>query len=248
MSDPAGRVIGFGGVRVGYGSAVLCALFSVAYVGLQVAEWMGLLGSAGGPGSASTAAGIALLLTPSLLLAPSFVALMAAVHDLAPEGRRVWSRLGLSFATIYAVLVSFVYFVQLTFVLPRMLTGRTEGIELLLFEPFDSFLYSVDLLGYSMMSLATLFASAVFSESERRPERLARSFLFANGLLLPFLALQIYLPPLIWAASLWAVTFPGASISLAVVFARRRAGFAGSPAELAVRPSSNPPGRRQFHG
>lgn len=209
--------------RVGFWSAVLCAVFSVAYVVLQIAEWMGLLGSAGGPESASTPAGIALLLTPSLLLAPSFVALMVGVHATAPDERRVWSRLGLSFGTIYAVLVGLVYFVQLTFVLPRMLEGRTEGIELLLFEPFDSFLYSVDLLGYSFMSLATLFASAVFSGRGEGAQRAARSFLLANGLLIPFLVLQLYVPALIWPASLWAITFPGAAISLAVVFRRMRA-------------------------
>ena len=30
---------------------------------------------------------------------------------------------------------------QLAFVIPRLASGRTEGIELLLFEPFDSFLF-----------------------------------------------------------------------------------------------------------
>jgi len=33
--------------------------------------------------------------------------------------------------------------------------------------------------------------------------------MIANGLLLPFLALQIYYHPLIWIAALWAITFPG---------------------------------------
>lgn len=207
-------------LRTGFWSAVLCALFSVSYVVLQIGEWMGLLGSAGGPESASTPLGLVVLLTPSLLLAPSFVALMAAVHVLTADERRVWSQLGLSFATIYAVLVLIVYFVQLTFVVPRMLEGRTEGIEFLFFEPFDSFLYSVDLLGYSLMSLATLCAAPVFGRTG--PERIARGFLLANGLLLPFLAFQIYVPPLIWGASLWAVTFPGAAIALAVVFRRRQ--------------------------
>ena len=63
-------------------------------------------------------------------------------------------------------------------------------MEPFLFTPFDSFLYAVDILGYSFMSLATLFAAQVFTGTGR--ERVARGFLLANGLLLPFLALQMY--------------------------------------------------------
>jgi hypothetical protein len=36
------------------------------------------------------------------------------------------------------------------------------GIELLVFVPFNSFLYAVDLLGYSFMSMATLFVAFAF--------------------------------------------------------------------------------------
>lgn len=50
--------------------------------------------------------------------------------------------------------------------------------------------------------------------------RTARVFLTANGLLLPFIALQMYFHPLIWIASLWAITFPGATWSLALIFRR----------------------------
>jgi hypothetical protein len=42
--------------------------------------------------------------------------------------------------------------------------------------------------------------------------------LIANGLLLPFLALQMYWHWLIWFATAWAVTFPGAMWALAAHF------------------------------
>lgn len=124
------------------------------------------------------------------------------------------------FATIYAVLISLNYYVQLTFVLPRLLKGDLESVSVqpFLFVPFDSFLYSVDILGYSFMSLATLFAAFAFPGTGI--ERTVRWFMIANGLLLPFLALQIYYHPLIWIAALWAITFPGAMVSLAVLFRR----------------------------
>jgi hypothetical protein len=203
---------------VGFWSAALSALFSVAYVAAQLAEWLGMLGSKGGPESASTPLGLVLLLTPSLLLGSSFVVLVVCIHQITPSENRVWSCAALVFATAYATLISLVYFVQLTFVAPRILHGRTQGIEVFMFVPFDSFLYSVDLLGYSFMSVATLFAARVFTGHGL--ERIVRLFLLANGLLLPFIALQTYFWPLIWVASLWAVTFPGSAWSLAVLFRR----------------------------
>ncbi len=208
--------------QVGYWAAVSCATFSLLYIVFQLAEWQGLLGSAGGPESASTSLGLALLLTPSLFLAPSFVVMMIAVSFLIPESGRIWGLAGVAFATVYAALIGIVYYVQLSFVLPRMLQGRTEGIEPLLFIPFDSFLYSVDLLGYSFMSLSTLVAA--FGLTGLAWARAARWLLLANGLLLPFLLFQIYINPLIYIASLWAVTFPGAAIALAIIFRRRFAG------------------------
>jgi hypothetical protein len=144
----------------------------------------------------------------------------------------VWSQAALAFGTLYAVLISMTYFVQLTLVGPRIAQGRTQGIEVLLFEPFDSFFYSVDLLGYSFMSVATLFAAFVFTGGGL--ERRARLFLLANGLLLPFLVGQLYFNALIWPAALWAVTFPGATWTLALLFRRMSTSPEPVPTAVAV--------------
>jgi hypothetical protein len=81
----------------------------------------------------------------------------------------------------------------------------------------------VDILGYSFMSLANLFAARVFTGAGLH--QIVRWLLTANGLLLPFIALQMYFHPLIWAASLWAVTFPGSTRALALLFRRADAGI-----------------------
>ena len=218
---PLERETSSGTRAVGFWSAVLATAFSLAYVLGQLAEWLGWLGSRGGPESTSTPLGIVVLLTPSLLLGSAFLVLVASIHQVAPAERKIWSQSALAFATAYAVLISTVYFVQLTLVAPRLASGRMAGLEPFRFVPFDSFLYAVDILGYSFMSVATLFAARVF----RGPglERVVRWFLTANGLLLPFLALQMYWHSLIWIASLWAVTFPGATWALALVFRRLQA-------------------------
>ena len=203
---------------VGFWSAVLATAFSLIYILAQFAEWFGWLGSGGGAESSSTVLGLVILLTPSLLLGSSFLVLVVSIDQLASPDRKIWSHTAVAFGTAYAVLISIVYYTQLTLVAPRMLAGRTEGIEAFLFTPFDSFLYSVDILGYTFMSISTLFAARVFTGNGL--ERVVRYFLTANGLLIPFLALQIYFHPLIWIASLWAVTFPGSTWSLAILFRR----------------------------
>lgn len=205
---------------LGLWSAVIATLLSLFFDVSQLGEWLGLMGSGGGPENSSTPLGLVVLLTPSLLLAPAFLVLMVSIDLITPSDRKVWSHVAVAFATVYTVLVSMNYFVQLTWIAPRLVERRTAGIEPFLFKPFDSFLYAVDLLGYSFMSLATLFAACVFPESGL--ERKIRWFLTANGFLIPFIALQNFYHPLIWFASLWAVTFPGSTWALAIFFHRAR--------------------------
>jgi hypothetical protein len=200
----------------GFRAAVAATAFSIFYVVAQIAEWLGWLGSRGGPESGSTPLGIVVLLTPSLLLGSAFLILMVSVHQISPPDRTVWSHTAVAFATAYATLISLVYFVQLTLVAPRLARDQMAGIEVFRFVPFDSFLYAVDILGYTFMSVATLFAAKVFTGPGL--PRLARWFLTANGLLIPFLALQMYVHSLIWVAALWAITFPASTWVLARLF------------------------------
>lgn len=207
---------------LGLWSAILATVFSIAYDLAQVAEWLGLLGSQGGPESGSTPLGIAVLLTPSILLGSSFLLLVVSIHQIAAPDRKVWSHAAVAFATGYTVLISTVYFVQLTLVAPHLARGDMQSLEPFRFVPFNSYLYAVDLLGYSFMSASTLLLAPVFTG--RGLARVARWFLVANGLVLPFLVLQMYIHPFIWAASVWAVTFPGSTWTLALLFRRARPG------------------------
>ena len=210
--------------KLGFWSAVFASVFSVAYVIGQLAEWFGLMGSGGGPENDSTWYGLVVLLVPSLFLGISFVVMMGSVHRHAPADRKIWSQTGLVFATMYGTLICMNYFVQLTLVAPAIYRGDiSDSVRPFLFNVFNSFTYSVDLLGYSFMSLSTLFAAFVFTGPGL--EKKVRWFLTANGLIMPFIALQTFYHPLIWGASLWAITLPGATISLAVLFRRKLRGL-----------------------
>jgi hypothetical protein len=202
--------------RLGFWSATSACVLSVAYVIAQILEWVGLLGSGGGPESASTPLGLALLLTPSLLLGPAYVIAMAALHIVAPPSKKAFTLAALAFAIAYATLTGLVYFVQLTLVAPRMAAGDTADISFLLFVPYRSFLFAVDLLGYSFMSVSTLLAA--FGLPSFRVGKWAKAAMIANGLLLPFLAFQMFYPALIWPAAAWAITFPMSAALLARLF------------------------------
>lgn len=207
-------------LKLGFWSAVLASIFSISYIIGQIAEWFGLMGSGGGPENDSTWYGLVILLVPSLFLGISFVILMVSVHCQAPAEKRIWSQAGLAFAVMYGTLICMNYFVQLTLVAPALYRGAvSDHVRPFLFNVFNSFTYSVDLLGYSFMSVSTLFAAFVFTGPGL--EKTARWFLIANFLITPFIALQTFYHPLIWGGSLWAVTFPGATISLAVLFRRK---------------------------
>lgn len=198
------------GVRSAAAAAVLAIVYDIG----QLAEWMGWLGSKGGPESSSTPLGLAVLLTPSLFLGPAFLLTMLCLHEAAPPSRKVWSHSAVAFATAYMVMVTVNYFVQLAWVMPRLAAGRVAGMEPFLFVPFDSFLYAVDILGYGFMSAAALAAAQALP----RGARTARRFLSATGCLLPFITLQMFWHPLIWPASAWAAAFPGAMLSLVSIF------------------------------
>lgn len=203
---------------IGFWSAVFATIFSITYDLGQIAEWLGWLGSKGGPESSSTPLGLVILLTPSLFLGSSFLLLMVSVNQIASKDKKIWGQAAMAFATVYAVMISINYYVQLTWVTPRLAEGRIAGMEQFLFVPFDSFLYSVDILGYSFMSVSTFLAAMIFTG--KGIERIARWFLIANGLLIPFIALQMFWHWMIWIAALWAITFPSATWALAIIFKR----------------------------
>jgi hypothetical protein len=152
------------------------------------------------------------------MLGSAFLVLMAALHQASEPSRKVFSRAALAFATIYATLISLVYFVELTLVAPRIAAGDTRDIELLLFVPYRSFLFVVDLLGYSMMSISTLFGALALPPT--RVSCAARLFMLLNGALLPCLVLQMLFSQLIRLAAFWAVTFLASAVCLARLFSQ----------------------------
>jgi hypothetical protein len=193
--------------RFGFWASVATAAAAIGYGIPQLLQVAGLL---------PTPLDLVLIFAPSLLLAPCFVLAMAALDAVAPAGRSPWGRSALGFACVYAALVGTVYVIQLGVVIPAGQAGEADRVALLACCGQGQFLTAVDLLGYTLMSLSTLFAAgAVIGGGIAAWTRLA---LVANGLLAPFLILQLAYPWLIAIGALWLVTFPLATILLALTF------------------------------
>src|ERR1035437_7977655 len=100
---------------------------------------------------------------PGILLAPLLVVLMDCLHASAAASPPVSRRLSIAFALVYAVVILVDYFVQLTVVAPSLQAGETEGLSLFRqYNPRGLFI-ALESLGYSMMTVAFLFAAPVFA-------------------------------------------------------------------------------------
>src|SRR5919199_4603979 len=89
--------------QIGFWSAILTTAWAVLF---NIAIALGAAGAA----TRSLAVGA------SLLLALSFIVLMVSINNYTPPEQRIWSQIGLSFAIVYAALLGWNYYLQLTVV------------------------------------------------------------------------------------------------------------------------------------
>jgi hypothetical protein len=100
---------------------------------------------------------------PALLLTPIFVVFMACIHHYASGDKKLFGLIGLSFAMIASAVITIDYFIQLTVIQPSLVRGETDGLSLFSqYNPHGIFI-ALEALGYITMSVAFLFAAAVFA-------------------------------------------------------------------------------------
>jgi hypothetical protein len=164
--------------RLGFWSAILTAMLAVLFFAVGFATPLRSVAYPYEIGLASFVPFDYLWMYPGFLLAPIFLVLISSIHASAPADKKVFSQLGLAFATIYAAMVSTDYFIQLTVVTPSILKGETAGLSLFTqYNPHGIFV-ALESLGYLMMSLTFLFTAAVFTGG--RLEHALR-WIFATG-------------------------------------------------------------------
>jgi hypothetical protein len=169
VAEP-GAPAGASATRLGFWAAVLTVIVTAAMAGVGVAT-----PARSGPFCVSDCLafpyldvarfipGDYLWLVPGILLVPIFVVLMACIHAHAADSRKIYARVALSFALVYAVVIAVDYFLQFAVVAPSLQADETDGLTLLTqYNPHGLFI-ALESVGYFAMSAAFLFAAAVFS-------------------------------------------------------------------------------------
>jgi hypothetical protein len=169
FASAQGRAAAGGVIQLGFWAATLTAIVAAVFAVIAVAT-----PARSGPFCASACVptpytavaqfipGDYLWLIPGLLLAPIFVALMASIHSYA-KMNKTFSRIALSFAVIYAVVITVNYFVQFTVVVPSLQSGESQNLSLFTQYNPHGFFIALEVLAYLMMSASLLAAAPVFA-------------------------------------------------------------------------------------
>lgn len=129
--------------------------------------------------------------------------LAMAIHEYAPSGQKILTRLGMAFALTFALLSSLHYYVQWVGVRQSLLRSDLEGLGLFVQFNFDSPLSAINMLGWMFFyGLTTLVLAPIFGQT--RIEAWIRWAFICNGvgcllsaLLLAFGQKWVYL---VWTA------------------------------------------------
>lgn len=131
----------------------------------------------------------------AVVLTLLYLALMASVHELAPSGRRLASRIALALAIVTTTVLVTTYVVQLTVVPASLAHGQTDGIALLTqYNPHGLFI-ALEEVGYLTMALS-LGAAAVAVPGRTPAARVVRWVFGAT-------------PVAVFAALVWIVVSRG---------------------------------------
>jgi hypothetical protein len=116
-----------------------------------------------------------------LAFAPTFVVLLNCLHEIAPDDKKILTRLGVHFGLLFAGLVSLHYFVQVTAGRLSLQLNQWAGLEQIVqANPFSA-VSAINMLGFTLfLGLASLFVGFAFNGGKW--ERILRIAFLLNGL------------------------------------------------------------------
>jgi len=118
----------------------------------------------------------------SLVISWAYVAFASAVAAEAPLDRQAAALAGIAFAAMYSGLNTVVYFVQLTTV--AQASASAEIVQALSFNELGSLMFNLDLLGYGLMSISTLFVGLALQPANAG-DRVLRLLLIVHAVFAP---------------------------------------------------------------
>ena len=213
-------------LALGFWSAVLVTVFNVVSSILMIPSWF-INPITPWHGIESYAAGfdffqIAAML-PGFLVVLPFLPMMAAIHYSSQSYRRVYTLLGVAFASLAVAMLGFQYYSQITVVRYNLIAGEESALGLFVLGNPHSFFWPLEALGYGFMGLSTLFAAFAFTEGSL--DRWIRLLFITNGALgiggIVAYPLEVTLVAVLSGLALWTLVFPASTILLAISFRRR---------------------------
>lgn len=105
------------------------------------------------------------LIYPSLLLALTYLIMLACTHRVLPEDKKIWSLIALSIGIVYAVMASINYNIQAVSVRQSLAAGEINGIEMFIPDNTHS-IYNALANSYVYMSISMFFASFIFDNGK----------------------------------------------------------------------------------
>jgi hypothetical protein len=118
------------------------------------------------------------------LLMLVYVIWTVAIHAAAAPHKKVYSQVGLAFASMAALILVMDYFLQFSVVPISLMSGETEGITLLTQYNAHGVFIALEELGYLLMALSFVFIAPAFACKDRLQKAVRWVFLSGFGLAL----------------------------------------------------------------
>ena len=118
----------------------------------------------------------------AILLSLVFYILMISIHYFAPNDKKIFSHIGLSFALISTATLVIDYFLQVSVIQPSLLLRETDGIALLSQFNGHGVFIVLEEIGFFIMSLSMLCMAPVFIGKTKAEKAIRWSFVFCFAL------------------------------------------------------------------
>lgn len=104
---------------------------------------------------------------PAIILSFSYLIMMIAICHAMSDNKKLFGMIGVSFATISALVLSVDYFIQVSVIQPSLLAGETDGISLLSqFNPHGIFIV-LEEIGFVLMIISFFSFVPVYNGKNR---------------------------------------------------------------------------------
>lgn len=123
-----------------------------------------------------------LLKRQSMLISWAYVVLACCFAATGRPDEAAAAQTGVAFGVLYAGFVTTVYFIQLTTVLHQSATP--DILKVLTYQELGSLMFNIDLLGYGLMSVSTIFVGLTLV-GKGKPERWLKILLIVHGVFAP---------------------------------------------------------------